>query len=435
VLATQYLHGTPTGFNALDGFNSNASSWRSHFVGLDVLTKKAWIGYFFGTVKDSNGREKYVPSVTIKNEVRTLKIKQSSDKLMRATQIRVEQSNDGVNWSRVDVINVSDDDQLNTYRVKQYPKAAYWRIVPTMFNGIETNSPWEVVEIQMLEETQTSLDDIQDPLLLENRDRHYNQTSTRMKCYYDIMDISSDLSRFGIELPTQYIFTVPFVAMINKLGRPIVVGDLIEMPTEVQYDKDLKAVKRWLEVSDATWSTEGYTPNWTPTLYRFYASPVIPSAEHRDVLGTTNAFYSQTDEDFFDFNKPISTVSNVMTEIVGLEAEIAVPETGTSIDLEDVAMFGQTGGLTKQTDIYVEDGIPPNGAPYTEGTSYPTSPKDGDYHRLTYSGVGKKIPTRLFQWNVVKNRWIFLEQDSRTTPSSFKPSMNEMIKNGRPLDD
>jgi hypothetical protein len=427
--------GTPSGYNALDAFNSNLLAWRSHVSGVNVLTQKAWIGYCFGTIKNASGTEKYASPVNIRNEVRTLKIKQSQTSSMRATQLRVEQSDDGVEWRRVDVINVSDDAQMNTYRIKQSPKAAYWRIVPTMFNGVDTNDPWEVVEIQLLEETQTSLDDIQDPLLLENRDRHYNKSSVRMKCYYDIMDISSDLSRFGIELPTQYVFTVSFLNMVNLLGRPIVVGDLIEMPTEMQYDKDLKGVKRWLEVSDATWATEGYTPNWQPTLYKFYASPVIPAAEHRDILGTSNAFYSESDDDFFEFNRPISTVSNVLTDVLKAEAEIAVPETGSSIDYEDAAFKNQTGGITEQASIYIEDGIPPNDAPYTEGPTYPSSPVDGDYHRLTYDGVGKKLPTRLYQWNAVKKQWIFLEQDNRTKPSSFKPSMNHLVKNGVAIDD
>jgi hypothetical protein len=307
-----------------------------------------------------------------------------------------------------------------------------------MFNGVESNTPWEIVEIQLLEETQTSLDDIQDPLLLENRDRHYNKTSVRMKCYYDIMDISSDLSRFGIELPTQYVFTIPFISMVNKLGRPIVVGDLIEMPTEIQYDKELKSVKRWLEVSDASWSTEGYTPNWKPTLYKFYASPVIASVEHRDILGTSNDFLSQSDEDFFDFNMPLSTVSNNLTEINKVQARIEVPETGTSVDMEDGIFdpeFIAQRTMTSQTEIYIEDGIPPNGAPYTEGNTYPDNPKDGDYHRLTYVGMTPKLPTKLYQWNAVKKGWMFKEQDNRSIQRSHKPTVNYLMKEGQPIDD
>ena len=92
-------------------------------------------------------------------------------------------------------------------------------------------------------------------------------------------------------------------------------------------------------------------------------------------------------------------------------------------------------GITKQTDIYIEDGLPPNDAPYTEGPKYPESPKDGDYHRLTYVELGRDLPTRLYQWNSIKKQWIFLEQDNRTKTSSFKPSMKSAIKNGRPIDD
>jgi hypothetical protein len=428
--------GTPSGFNALDGFNSNDNLWQSHIKGLDVLRTPAWIGYSFGTMKNAYGAERYESPQPVRNSIRTIKIKQSQYKSRRATQIRIDQSDDGVVWKRVDVINVKDDEFLNTYGLRMSPKAGFWRLVPTMFNGALINEPWEVVEIQLLEETQTSLDDIQDPLLLENRDRQYNKTSVQMKCYYDIMDISSDLSRFGIELPTQYIFTVPFLLMVSKLGRPIVVGDLIEMPTEKQYDNNLVAVKRWLEVTDASWATDGYTPNWKPLQYKFYASPVIPSVEHRDILGTTNDFYVQSDDDFLSLSETVSATYNVLTDINAVDASISVPEAGTLVEesMFEQSTIAPTRALTKPTDIYIEDGIPPNGAPYTEGNVYPSDPTDGDYHRLTYVGLDRKIPTRLYQWNEVKRRWVFIEQDNRQTYSSMKPSLSTFIKQGKSIE-
>ena len=71
--------------------------------------------------------------------------------------------------------------------------------------------------------------------------------------------------------------------MIEKLGRPIIIGDIIEVCPEMAYDQNMNLVKKYLEVTDAGWSAEGYTPGWTPLLYRFTAQQLIPGQEHRDI--------------------------------------------------------------------------------------------------------------------------------------------------------
>jgi hypothetical protein len=240
--------------------------------------------------------------------VSTLIIQQSDDSAMRAKQVRVENSDDGITWKRVDVINLKDDGNLNTYGVRQSWPANKWRIIPTMFNGAMTNTPWEVFKIEMLDDTQLSIDSIQDMLLLENRDRDYLNTSICMKVYYDVMEETTQLALFGIDLPTQYTITIPFNTMIEKLGRPIVTGDIIEIPTEAQYDHNLKAVRKWLEVSDTTWSNDGRTVDWKPKLFRITAQPLIISQENYDLFGSADAFCSMFLE-MMSPNNPISVSS------------------------------------------------------------------------------------------------------------------------------
>jgi hypothetical protein len=58
------------------------------------------------------------------------------------------------------------------------------------------------------------------------------------------------------------------------------------------------------------------------------------------------------------------------------------------------------------------DGVPPNGAPFTQGISFPINPGDGQYHlRTDYK------PTRLFIFK--KNRWSKVEDDVRMNISNL----------------
>jgi hypothetical protein len=426
--------GTLAGFNAADAFNANVGSWKSSQQGINVITDPAYIGYDFGTEKTRMPNpdvtiDRYNPPAPIKKQIRTLKIKQSDEATSRAAQIRVEVSNDGINWLRADVINLINTNDLVTYSVKQSSLYRMWRLIPTMFNGITANASWEITEIQMLEDNQLSLTDIQDSVLMENRDRAYSQTSVCMKAQYDLMDVQTELSRFGIDLPQQYIFTVSFAMMVKALGRPIIIGDIVEVPGEIQYDTQLNPVRKWLEVTDTSWSTEGYTPNWKPTLYRFFANPILPSSSHRDILGTPEDRFAQSDDDFLSGQFHLNVQAHESQEDIIQQATEAVPERGSDgLQLASGTPIHHDKGRTDQKDLYVEDGMPPNGLPYTEGPDFPTpgSQADGDYHRIYYP-QDLKIPARLFQWSAVKNRWIFKEQDRRGTYESYRPTLSKML--------
>ncbi len=75
----------------------------------------------------------------------------------------------------------------------------------------------------------------------------------------------------------------------------------------------------------------------------------------------------------------------------------------------------------------VEDGIPPNNAPFTEGDQFPTSPADKDYHRLTYTAISDDLPARLHRYSTAKGRWIFMEKDRRSTINSALPVVQEFL--------
>ena len=438
--------GTPSGYNVLDAFTVNASVWRSIQVGQDVLSD-AFIGYDFGTKKawtaTPSPTERYQKPEPIRKRVSTIRLKQGPNQINRAPLLQVSASDDGVRWQIIDTVVAGDTDELVELKVQSPAAYNKWRLTPAFFNGVAANQPWEVELIQLLESTQVALDNIEDYVLLENRDRSYCRSSVLLKCNYDLLDVQTELARFGISLPQTYIFTCSFNTMVSTLGRPIVVGDVVELPGETQYDAMLRPVKKWLEVTDCGWSTEGYTHNWKPNLYRFYAQPILPSIEHRDLLGLPGVVNQQQSADSVVLGGLLQNQQALdATQALTQEYDDLTPQTGS--DPQDIRsakpIIGKRGEYDG-TDLYAQDAIPPDGAPYTVGDVLPRANEvvDGHYHRQTYTGVSASIrpPDRLLRWSASSGRWSVVEVNTRRKPTATKPTAEKFIQSSskRNLDD
>jgi len=335
-----------------------------------------------------------------------------------------------MDWYRVDVVNLPDSAGAAMIRIKQSSGSRFWRLVPTSFTGVATNQPWEVDKLELFDYQATSLDDVQDQLFLENRDRDYATKSVQFKVSYQPFDAISDLSKFGFQIADMYSFTTSFATMVKALGRPIVVGDILEVPSEMQYDHNLRPVKKFLEVTDTSWAADGYTTSWRPIIYKFQASQMIPSQENRDILGTADTQkYVIDDGSFFDGIEQIQTGPLTASEAITAEAKKAVPEKGTNVrELASGMNVSREPGSYDGRDLYVEDGFPPDGQAYTEGYKLPdvAGQVDGAYFRLNYDPA-LKIPSRLYRFNVVKNKWMYVETDRRALNNSMKPSQQAMF--------
>jgi hypothetical protein len=420
--------GAAVGSLVSDAFNANDEAWVSTKVGEEVL--QTFIGYNFGTKKNISGGERYAAPAPIRQEITTLRIKQSANPASRVLQARLERSDDGgVTWKRADVFNLPNTGNLETIALKQSGASQIWRIVPILFAGGDTD-PWEVVQLQLMNYTQTNLSNIQDMIFLENRDRDYADISIQLKAHYDLIDVQTELTKFGIDLPAQYIFNVSFARMVELLGRPIVIGDILELPSEMQYDATMKGVKKWLEVTDATWSTEGYTPGWKPIIYRFTATPAIASQENMDLFKSDKGYDQLVDSDFMSLDSPLNMLGQETTEAVTKKGLDDVPEIGADTsDLQSgMNLFNEKGSYDGR-DYGVEDGMPPNNLPFTEGPAFPTGVADGAYHRMQYPD-DLRLPVKLFQWNHIKNRWLFVETDRRQLQSSHRPSIRAKLESG-----
>lgn len=438
-------NGDAPGFPASNAFDVYVTEWRSIQRGPGV-TASSYIGYDFGVVKTpDDSRRVYGIEVSVRKHITALAIKQSSDPSKRVTRARIERSSDGQKWYGVALVNLPDDDCLNTIYFRDSVTMRYWRIRPVEFNGGATDY-WGVQALQLFPNyVGTRHDNIQDKIFLENRDRDYATDPALIKGSYDLIDVSTELSKFGIELPAQTMYlTVNFSACVAVLGRPLVIGDIIELPSEAQYSAEMRRIQKWMEVTDVAWSTEGYTPGWQPTMLRVILQPAFASQETQDIFGDL-AEQEIPDElgllDKGDGKHPhYQDYSDIRQEIQELGKEIA-PEYGAegsstirSWEEEELQAAEQQGlpnlqkiGLNS-TGLYVEDAMPPNNAPFTEGPSFPENPSHGDYHRLTYEGLSRDVPARLYRYSSSKSRWIYLETDRRAEFDPDKPRLEEYLE-------
>jgi hypothetical protein len=131
---------------------------------------------------------------------------------------------------------------------------------------------------------------IQDLLFLENRDRSYDPNIYRLRGHYQIQNLDFDLSQFGLFLNNNIIFiVVHYNDMIEQVGRKLMVGDVIELPHLLDYDpldsaKVPVALKRFMQITDTNWASEGFSPTWYPHLWRIKCEPLVNSEEFSQIL-------------------------------------------------------------------------------------------------------------------------------------------------------
>jgi hypothetical protein len=309
---------------------------------------------------------------------------------------------------------------------------------------------------------------IQDLLFLENRDRKYDPDIYRLRGVYNIQDIDFNLSQFGLFLQNDTVFmTFHINDTVEKLGRKIISGDVIELPhLKDEYAlNDLQfALKRFYVIEEVNRAAEGFSVTWYPHLYRAKCKPLVDSQEFKDILnGLADENGNDTSTTLRDI---MSTYEKEMqiTQAVLNQAEADAPQSGydttkfwtvqldengnadlVTVDNETIDASLQTqatdadGNLSFDSNgdpIYIGptastmlqtakgdgyqgyltgDGIPTNGAPFTAGIAFPLTAVDGQYClRKDY------MPNRLFRFN--GTRWVKMEDIQRMTMSNLGAS-------------
>ena len=130
---------------------------------------------------------------------------------------------------------------------------------------------------------------IQDLLLLENRDRIYDQDIYVMRGVYNAQDVDFDLSQFGLFLNNDTLFiTFHYNDMIDSFGRKLMNGDVLEVPNLKDYhplnNEIPQPLPRYYVVQDADYATEGMSQTWLPHIWRVKATPMTNNQEFKDIL-------------------------------------------------------------------------------------------------------------------------------------------------------
>lgn len=280
---------------------------------------------------------------------------------------------------------------------------------------------------------------IQDLVFMENRDRHYDSDVYQIRGIYTMQDIDFNLSQFGLFLQNDNIMiTFHLRATVEALGRKIMPGDVFELPhlkDEYALDDSMVALKRFYVVTDVSRAATGFSQTWYPHLLRAKCEPIVDSQEFKEILDAPAGDGNKTLRDVLSvYNKSIE-ISKAIVEQAELDAPLSgynntnlftipldenglvkyVDASNTEITVDAVTtgtVDATTVLSTPEKNIYVgyltEDGIPPNGAPYSFGISFPASPAQGQFHLRT-----DYFPNRLFRWD--GSKWVKFEDNVRMT--------------------
>lgn len=150
-------------------------------------------------------------------------------------------------------------------------------------------SQGESIDYTQPEYATLSPTNIQDLLFLENRDRTYDTSIYRLRGHYNVQNLDFDLSQFGLFLNNDIIFiTIHYNDMIEIVGRKLMVGDVLELPHLLDYNP-LKetipvALKRFYQITDANYASEGFSQTWFPHMWRIKCEPLVDSEEFSQIL-------------------------------------------------------------------------------------------------------------------------------------------------------
>jgi hypothetical protein len=313
---------------------------------------------------------------------------------------------------------------------------------------------------------------IQDLLFLENRDRKYDPDIYLLRGVYNLSDIDFNLSQFGLFLQNDTVFmTFHINDTVEKLGRKIIAGDVVELPhlkDEYALNDFSFALKRFYVVEEVNRAAEGFSVTWYPHLYRAKLKPLVDSQEFKQILdGVAGEGSNQTLRDIMStYEKEMQITAAVLDQ-----AEADAPKSGydttkfyhmqrgpdgspqlISADLENVHITNdqpqatdengtplfdtegnpiyagttadQTfrsierpgyGTLNGNTSSWLDDALPANGARFSAGIAFPTTPQEGQFCLRT-----DYMPQRLFRYS--GTRWIKVEDNVRMTMNNLGES-------------
>jgi hypothetical protein len=281
---------------------------------------------------------------------------------------------------------------------------------------------------------------IQDLLLLENRDRKYDPSIYKIRGHYNVQNLDFNLSQFGLFIDNDTVFaTVHINDWIQTIGRKPISGDVVEMPhlkDEFALNDYNIALPRYFVIEDVSRASEGYSITWWPHLYRLKLKKITDSQQFADILDQpiADANGDPTNQTLrevlstkgreLEINDAIIAQAEADTPLSGYETRqfytLAIDPTNGNPILEtadETTVDASSMGLDTSrihgravrsgyVGYLLGDGFPPNGYDFGHGVTFPASPYLNDYFLRT-----DFAPNRLFRYDGV--RWIKVEDAVR----------------------
>jgi len=282
---------------------------------------------------------------------------------------------------------------------------------------------------------------IQDLLLLENRDRKYDPEIYRLRGWYNVQNIDFNLSQFGLFIDNDTIYmTVHINDFFKYIGRKPVSGDVFELP-HLRDDFALNdfdvTMPRYYQITDVGRASEGFSPTWYPHLYRLKCTKITDSQQFAAILslpanadnpaGPTIQDILSTRAKDLAINQAVINQAESDAALSGYQTKqfytLAVdPTNGKPIiktaddaDLDasgiDITASDVDGAPTRSgyTGYMLGDGVAPNGIPnFGADIQFPSSAEQNDYFLRT-----DFMPNRLFRFD--GTRWVKVEDSVRMT--------------------
>ena len=255
---------------------------------------------------------------------------------------------------------------------------------------------------------------IQDSVFLENRDRNYESTVVELRGWHRYSDGDFDLTQFGTFMSSDVVrFEFHINDMKERIGRKLISGDVLEIPSEKDVDINGVPVNSYYVINDGNHSAEGRGPGWYPHMWKIRAKKMkVAAPEYKSIIDRAANNDSQGNEGngvgiipvglsdlISGINPLLEDALNRYCGYLGITDEvIAEAESNVFYDPK----FFETQGLYVVLDDnnyplvhqwHEGDGTPPNGAPLKGmGTAFPEDMVDSEYFlRIDYA------PDRLFQ--------------------------------------
>lgn len=253
---------------------------------------------------------------------------------------------------------------------------------------------------------------IQDLLFMENRDRKYEPDIYELRGLYNVSDNDFDLSQFGLFLTNDTLFiTFHINDMIDKLGRKLMPGDVLELPhlrDELLLSQDRNAVNKFYVVQDAARGAEGFSQTWFPHIWRVKVAPLTDTQEYADILGTAD-----------DPNSLKQDLSSYKTEINISDAIVKSAETN---DPKGEPLRDHLFNEPDKVEEYE------HGESIPSGDQFPVQPNEGDYFIRNDFVPNRMFVRRGSRWhrlydNIVERTWT----DKTYNASGFINNENTVV--------